>query len=170
VRKYILPGLVGVLTFLLCILTASVVWAQGDSAAPAADPNIATRISELAFQVLTPIITAFAMWATHRLIAVFEKKTKIDIPAAQEEMIDKWIEQAIHYATEQSYKKVAGKAAKLTGPEKLEQAVGFVLAFAQAQGWVQWTKDKLANKIEARLGVHRANGGVPATDAVAAPA
>ena len=128
------------------------------------DTSAASQATELAFQIITPIVTILAAWLAHRLVAIFEKKTGIDIPDKQEAKIDNWIEQGIHLAAEKSYKKVKAKTDKLTGPEKLEEAADFVFALAASRGWIDWTKDKIKAKVESAVGVHRVNGGVPALE------
>ena len=160
----ILPVLlVGVATFLLAMLVSSIVYAQGDSA-PATDENLVQRITEMAFQIITPIIALFAMWAANRLIGVFEKKTGFDIPDKQEKAVEGLIEQGILFAEEKSRSAIKAKADKLSGPDKLEAAGGYVLDIVKANGWVGWTRDRINKKIEAKLGYHRANGGKPRLD------
>jgi hypothetical protein len=125
------------------------------------DTSAASQATELAFQVITPLVTILGAWLAHRLVKLFEDKTGIDIPDKQESKIDEWVEAGINLAAEKSYKKVKEKTEKLTGPEKLEEAADFVFALVAARGWDDWTKDKLKSKIESAIGVHRANGGVP---------
>ena len=146
------------------LVLASIAMAQGSSA-PAEDVNALTRVTDLVFQILMVVLPVVAMWLTHRGIAVFEKKTGIDVPDAIEAKIDEWAEQGFHLAAEKSYKKVKAKTAKLSGPEKLEEAADFVFALANARGYVDWSKDKIKAKVEALLGMHRSNGGVPKLDA-----
>jgi len=128
------------------------------------DQSAVSQATELAFQVITPIVTILAAWLAHRLVAIFEKKTGIDIPDKQEAKIDTWIEQGINLAAEKSYQKVKAKTEKLKGPEKLEEAADFVFALAASRGWADWTKDKIKAKVESAVGAHRANGGVPALE------
>jgi hypothetical protein len=167
--KKIVSLFAGVVTLLLC----GVAWAQDAApdiiaAAPAvpADggPNALTQLTNLVFQILTVVLPILVTWFVHRGIAVFEKKTKINVPDAIENKIDAWVENGIHLAAEKSYKKVAEKTAKLTGSEKLETAADFVFAMAQSRGWLNWSKDAIKAKVEAAIGVHRANGGVPALE------
>jgi hypothetical protein len=119
-----------------------------------------SQVTELAFQILTPIVTALAAWLAHRFIRVIEKKANIDVPAKQEAKIDEWVAAGIQLAAEKSYQKVKAQTDKLSGSEKLETAADFVLGFVTAQGWHTWTKDKIKSKIEARLPSARENGGV----------
>ncbi len=153
-RRTLLILSTGIAMFFLLCLVSSVVYAQGDAPAP----NALSRITDIAFSVLTPVLALFAMWAAHRLLAVFEKKTGIDVPTRQEQLIDKWIRQGIHRAEEWSHKKIKQQAAKLTGPEKLEISADFVLDLIVAQGWVGWTADRIKDKVEAMIGQERAVG------------
>lgn len=162
IRK-LAPLVFGLLTLVLMLGLSATVYA--DSASAPAEPNALTRVTSFAFEVLTPIVTLFAMWAAHRAIKYLEHKLGVDVPARIEAQIDAWVDEGIHYAAEKSYQKVKGKTKKLSGPEKLEEAAAFVLAFAQARGWDDWTADKIKSKVEARLGIKRANGGAPAIDA-----
>ena len=128
------------------------------------DTSAASQATELAFQVIAPIVTILGAWLAHRLVAIFEQKTGIDIPDKQEAKIDQWVEEGINLAAEKSYKKVKEKTDKLKGPEKLEEAANFVFGMIESRGWDDWTKDKIKTKIEAAVGVHRANGGVPSLE------
>lgn len=155
--RHMLVGAAGIAAFVLVFLLSSIVYAQGDGAAPSA----LSRITDIAFEVLTPVLALFAMWTAHRLIAVFEKKTGIDVPEKQERLIDKWIRQGIHRAEEWSHKKLKEKTDALTGPEKLEISAAFVLDLIEAQGWPGWTADRIKDRVEAELGDERASGNLP---------
>lgn len=128
------------------------------------DTSAASQATELAFQVITPLVTILAAWLAHRLVKIFEERTGIDIPDKQEAKIDQWVEAGINLAAEKSYQKVKAKTDKLKGPEKLEEAADFVFELAASRGWIDWSKDKIKAKIEAAIGVHRVNGGVPALE------
>lgn len=128
------------------------------------DPNALQRVTDMAFEVLTPLLILFATWLAHRAVKTFEKKTGIDVPTAQEEQIDKWVDQGIHWAEEKSRSKIKAKEAKLTGPEKLEHAADFVLSFIEAKKYHEWTRDLVKGKVEAKLGVQRAAGEKPELD------
>lgn len=120
------------------------------------------KLADLAIQTLAPILLALSGWLAHRLIKAFETKTKIDVPAKQEAQIDGWIEAGIRLAEEKAHKAVKAKADKITGPEKLEAAASFALDLAQKNGWVDWTRDRLKSKIEAKLNVVKERPGSPA--------
>jgi hypothetical protein len=163
IKRLALSIFVGIAVFLALHDTA-LAQTIGD-AADAAGENALTKVTGLVFEILIVVLPLFASWLAHRLIKVFESKTKIDVPEMIEGKIDKWIEQGIHLAAEKGYKTAKVKAAKLTGPEKLEIAAAFAWNMAQSQGYIDWTKDKIESKVEAALGVHRANGGVPKLEA-----
>ena len=158
--KRIIPLIVGSVILLIMLPVA---WAQGDTAA-ADDPNIITRVTELAFQILTVILPIVAVWLTHRGLAIFEKKTSITVPVAMENKINYWVEEGIYLAAEKALKVLKAKTEKLTGPQKLEEAANYVWDLTQAQGWIEWTRDMIEAKIEARLGLHRADGDFPKFD------
>jgi hypothetical protein len=133
------------------------------------DPSLASQAASVALQVVTPILVVLAGWLAHRLVAVFEKKTGIDIPAKQEAKINGGVEEGIHYAEEKSRSYIKEKANKLRGPEKLELAGDFVMAMIKKNGWDDWAKDAIVTKIEGSLGAHRANGGKPRLDGENSP-
>jgi hypothetical protein len=120
------------------------------------------QITDLAIQTLSPILLALSGWLAHRLIKAFEIKTKLDVPAKQEAQIDAWIAAGIRAAEEKAYQAVKAKSDKITGPEKLETAIGFVLGMAEKNGWVDWTKDLLKAKVEALINVDKERPGSPA--------
>jgi hypothetical protein len=119
------------------------------------DTSAATQVTELALQVIAPIVIALGAWIAHRLVRLLEEKTGIDIPDKQEAKIDHWIEQGIALAAEKSHQKLKAHTEKLKGPEKLEEAADYVFALAASRGWTNWTKSKIKDKIEASLGAHR---------------
>lgn len=166
--RYLGPILAGLVTLVLMLAVSTVVFAQDDGAV-AASSTILVQLTDAAFRILVPVVTLFAMWGAHRAIAVFEAKTKIDVPDKQEAKIDGWIEDAIHWAEEKSRNAIKHKAEKLRGPEKLESAADFVMGFVESRGWIDWTRAKIEHKIEAKLGVKRANGGKPRLDAEDSP-
>lgn len=135
----------------------------------AATPNLVTRLTDMAFQILVPVVTLFAMFAAHKVIKLFETKTGFDVPDKQEKQIDIWIEQGIHLGEEKSRNLIKKHSKKLTGSEKLEFGAGFVLGFIEQRGWIGWGRDKIINKIEAKLGNQRSNGGKPRLDAEGSP-
>lgn len=120
------------------------------------------KLTDLAIQTLAPILLALSGWLAHRLIKAFESKTKIDVPVRQEAQIDAWIAAGIRLAEEKAYQAVKSQSAKITGPEKLETAVGFALDLAEKNGWIDWTKDRLKAKIESALNIHAERPGSPA--------
>ncbi len=128
------------------------------------DQTAATQAATLAFEIITPVLAVLGAWLAHKLVKVLEAKTGIDIPDKQEAKIDQWVEQGIHLAAEKSYQKIKEKTEKLKGSEKLEEAADFVFALANARGWDDWTKNKIKDKVNSAVGIHRANGGVPALE------
>ena len=145
-----------ILTFTFCVFffSLNVAWAQ-TSGVEVQSQTIATQIAKIVFDLLAVIIPILATWIAHRAIGAFERKTEMDIPDKEEAMIDRWIEQGIHMAAEKSYRAVKSKTEKLSGPEKLEEAVGFVLSMANARGLHKWTEEKVVSKIDATLGAYR---------------
>jgi hypothetical protein len=117
--------------------------------------NILSRLVELAFSVATPVLTLFAMWLAHRLVKVFEDKTKVQVPAQWQDMIDGWVLKAVNLAESKSQQALASGAAKLSGPEKLEVAVGFVLDLAEKSGYENMARDYIINLVQAHLAANK---------------
>lgn len=141
----LLPWFIGV----VILFATRVAWAAD------ADPNALTQTTDVVFDILGVVLPVVAVWLVHRAIAVWERRTKIDVPGAVEARIDEWVEKGIHLATEKSHQLADSKVSKLTGPEKLETAADFVFDLAQTRGWIDWSKDRIKAKIEAQLGAHR---------------
>ena len=110
-----------------------------------------TEVVTLAFKLLITAALPVILWGIHKAIKGIETKTKVDVPAAIESKIDSWVEEAVYFAEEKSLQKIKAKTEKLSGPEKLETAAGFVMSLIESQGYVDWTKDLIKNKIEAKL-------------------
>ena len=167
-RRNLLSILVG-----LVVLMAMVSIAYAQNVSVSDSEGAATlwtgKLADAIFDILTPIVSLFAMWVTHRLIGVFETKTNIDIPEKEEKLIDKWVLEGIHWGEEKSRNKIKEKSAKLAGREKLGVAVDYALGLAQSKGLVNWTRDKIEGKVESALGMKRANGGKPRLDADNSP-
>jgi len=163
--RLLTPILAGLLALLAVLSISSVAFA----ADPVPETPAATRLMGIAFDVLALVVGAFVMWGMHRLLALFEKKSGIDIPDKQEALLDAWVKKGIVYAEEKSRGKIKSLGEKLKGPEKLEIAAKFALDMAESRGLVKWTKDKIAAKVEASLGEHRLNGGKPSLDKDSSP-
>lgn len=142
----------------LCLTPTRIAYAAGDTS------TALSNLSQMAFEVLAPILATFGLWVVHRVIKLLESKLSFDLPSQQEAKIDEWIEHGIHWAEEKSRQKVIAKTDKLSGPEKLETAADFVLGFVNARGWDAWTRDQIKSKIESKLGIHRANSSKPTLD------
>jgi hypothetical protein len=120
----------------------------------------AVRVLEFVLQVALVVVTPLAAWFVARMIKVFEAKAKIDIPAKQEEAIQNLVTQGIALAEEKARKAVQAKASSITGPEKLEIAADHVLDLIEAKKWDAWTRDKVKNLIEAKIGMARPSNHV----------
>jgi len=128
----------------------------------AMDSQVITQIVDLAFQILSPVVLALGGYLAHRAIKAFEAKTKLDLPSKQEDMVDTWIADGIRYAEEKAHQAAKRKDADLSGHEKLEAAAGYALDMAKKAGWIDWTRDLLKAKIEAKVNVAKDRPGSPA--------
>lgn len=163
-RRKLWPALAGLVTLVTMLLASGMAFAQDGEAD--GDVNLVTRLADLAFDILTPVLIILAGWLAHRLVGIIEKKFSVDVPERQEALLDTWIEQGIHLAEEWSRNKVKHEAKKATGPEKLEVAAGFVLDLVESRGWIDWGKERLLAKIEAKLGHQRVTSEKPALDGI----
>ena len=135
--------------FSLFLLLPSVAWAASN------EPSVLSRTLSLAFELALAALVPVAAWLTHRAIKIFETKTKIDVPDAIEQQVDRWVDRGIALAEERCHQLLKETTSKLTGPEKLEIAVSYVLDMAAQRGWIEWSKDKIQDKVDAALGTRR---------------
>jgi hypothetical protein len=119
------------------------------------DTTAATQVAELVLMIVFSIVSILAAVLVRKGKQFVEAKTGIDIPAKQEDLIDRLVGQGIDFAEEKVHQAVAKRTDKLSGPEKLETAADFVLGFIEARGWNVYTRDLIKNKIESRLGSTR---------------
>lgn len=123
---------------------------------------VVTHLVDLALQILAPLVVVLAGYLANRLVKVLEAKTGVDIPEKQEAMLDTYIQDGIRYAEEKAHQAAKRADAKLTGHEKLEAATSFVLHYVEKNGWVEWTRDRLKAKIDAKINVMKKRPGSPA--------
>jgi hypothetical protein len=138
-----------VFLFSLFLFLPSVAWAASS------EPSVLSRTLSLAFEFALAALVPVAAWLTHRAIRIFEAKTKIDVPDAVEQKVDHWVDSGIALAEERGHRFLKETTDKLTGPEKLEIAVAYVLDMANQRGWVEWSKSKIQDRVEAALGTRR---------------
>lgn len=115
------------------------------------DASVLSRLLTFALDIGTPVVTVFVMWLAHRLINVFEAKSKMDIPAKTQEMIDDWIQKGLLYAEQKAQNAINSKTTGIMGPAKLEMAANFALDLAQQHGYVDLAKDTVEKLIESKL-------------------
>jgi hypothetical protein len=117
--------------------------------------SAAARIGQDVLEILKPILAALVGWVVFKLTRTFEAKTGIDVPQKYEDQVNAWVNQGIAYAEEKARQYVLAKGNTITGPEKLELALGFVLDLADQYKLTTYAKDKIVKKIEAMLGMSR---------------
>jgi len=112
---------------------------------------IADTLLPLVATLLIATLTPLAVWLGRKLAARLE----LDNKAQYDGLIDSVVERAVHWSEEQAHK--ALKADKVTqdGPTKLLAALRFARARLEELGWLDVGRDKLAELIEARLGIER---------------
>ena len=115
------------------------------------EASVLSKLVDLLLQVGTPVVTLFAMWAAHRLISVFEAKTKMTVPVTTQATIDDWVQKGVMYAEEKAHAAAANKLATVTGPEKLEMALGLVMDLADKYGMANLAKDHVSKLVESKL-------------------
>ena len=133
--------------------------------APVADTNAAQDITFLVAKIIFSVLSMLTAWLVTKAIGYFEKKTKIDIPASTEALLHKWADKGIGYADEKSHQAIQKHGKKLTGPEKLEVALKFVIGMAKQYELPAMAEDKLTEYIEAKLGLNRKDEGISLEEA-----
>lgn len=114
-----------------------------------------SQFSDSAITILTPAVTAILLYLVHRVVKIFETKTKITLDQHEEDMIDGWVNDAIHFAEEKAHKAATNKLATVTGPEKLEAAADYVISSVRRAGWGPMARDKIKAAVEAKLNTTR---------------
>lgn len=146
-----------VLIFLICYPIAAF--------AQEAPPETVGPASELLFMLLKIIFSVLGVvgtWLAIKGVKYFEKKTKIDIPAASEKALFDWADQAVGFAHEKSHQALKSTGRKLDGSEKLSLATGFVLDLVKKHNYDVIAETKLKDYVEAKLGTKRLEEpGVP---------
>lgn len=117
------------------------------------DASALSKLVEMAVQVGMPVLSLFAAWLAHRLVKAFEDKTKIQLPAQTQAMIDDWVHKGVMYAEQKAQAAIDGKLAAIKGPDKLEMAANFVLDLASQHGYDALARDKVEKLIESKLGI-----------------
>ena len=155
-RKFNLLRLATHLTFLALMF---IIWLYPALAMAqdgvAADTNAVQDITFLIAKIIFSVLSMLTAWLVAKAISYFEKKTKIDIPASTESLLHKWADKGIGYADEKSHQAIQKHGKKLTGPEKLEIALKFVLGMAEQYELPKMAENKLTEYIEAKLGLNR---------------
>lgn len=149
--------------FLLCLIPSAIlmfVWFHAAQAAPTSDapPVDPTTLSEILSQVLkliAAVLMAVLPWLTHKMIAAFEKKSGIDIPQKQEDLLDQWVSQGVHLAEERARDWIREKRVKMPGGTKMETAVDYVWDLVQRTNLLDWTRDQVVAKVKAKVNVKR---------------
>lgn len=133
---------------------------------------------ELLLTVMKIVFSALgivATWLTTKAITYFQNKTKIDIPAATEQMLFAWADQSVGLAAEKAHQILQKTGTALSGEEKLNIASQFVLDLAKKHNLEGVLEDKVKNYIEAKLGIKRiddmgvSNVGTPPADSPTVP-
>jgi hypothetical protein len=127
--------------------------------APAAE--LLTMIVKIVFSV----VGILGAYLSTKAIKFFEKKTKIDIPAATEKTIFEWADKGVSYAHEKAHQAAQAGGRKLNGNEKLNIALQFVSDLVQKHNLDAIAEERLRRYIESKLGEKRIDGGAlpPAT-------
>jgi hypothetical protein len=151
------------LRFLVFVIPSAIlmfVWFHAAQAAPTSDapPVDPTTLSEILSQVLklvAAVLMVVVPWLTHKIISAFETKSKIDIPQKQEDLINKWVEQGVHLAEEKARNWVKEKRVRMPGGAKAETALDYVWDMVQRSGIMDWTREMLIAKIDAKVNEKR---------------
>lgn len=151
------------LRFLLFLVPSAIlvfVWFHAAQAAPTAEgpPIDTTTLSEVlsqAVKLLAAVLMIVVPWLVKRAIEAVETKAKIDIPQQQEVLIDKWVEQGVHFAEEKARTWIRQKRVRMPGGAKAETALDYVWDLVQRSGLVDCTREMLVAKIDAKVNQKR---------------
>jgi hypothetical protein len=154
-----------IVTVFLCLMMLAVIWlypvlAAAQDAPGLESTNAAQDISLLVAKIIFSVLSLLTTWLVTKAIGYFEKKTKIDIPASTEDLLHKWADKGIGYANEKSHQAIQKVGKKLTGSEKLEIALKFVIGMSKQYELPSLAEDKLTEYIESKLGLDRKDAGV----------
>ena len=115
-----------------------------------------SRVVGILYDFLGVVLMLLGTYAAKKGVNAVEAWLKIDVPDKVERRIDDWIEDGIALAEEKARSATTNHTNKVTGPEKLELAADFVLDLAKDRGYIEWTRNKIKSKIEAKLNKKRA--------------
>lgn len=112
------------------------------------------EIIKLVLEIATPVVTSILLYFAHRLIKVFEDKTKTDVLSKNSEKIDKAIQDAVHFVAEK-YRKEGGN--QITGDKKLQDAVDFVKSQLEVNKIQPVPEPTLRGMVRSKVNQIRAN-------------
>lgn len=126
--------------------------------AATSDPSTGTVVGDIVMLLLKIVIFALSALASiliTKAISYFEKKTKIDVPAAAENTLLGWADAAIGFAHEKAYQLLQSEGKVLSGNDKLNIALQFVLSIAKEHNIEGIAEDKIKDYINSKLGTKR---------------
>lgn len=138
---------INVTLFLVFLLVPSVAHAAG----------VATVINDV-IEVAAYALGLLLMGLLTIAVKWIGAKFKVQVPDAWMSSVNVWLDKAIAYAEEWAKKKVSANS-KVSGSEKLEHAVEFLLMMVDDKKLVQMSKEQLRKLIEARLNETRMLSG-----------
>lgn len=147
---------------MVLLLMQGLAFAQEVAAAPEQ-----SAFGEILLEVLAGVFSLLgllATWLVAKGIKYFEKKTKIDVPAAYEATLAEWASKGVGLAQEKSHQTFQNLGRKLEGPEKMEVAVRFVRGMVAEYGWDDLAEDKIRDYVESKLGLDRTDETKTLTD------
>lgn len=109
----------------------------------------------LVLKLVLSVVSVLGSILIMKAISYFEKKTKIDIPAATEKMLFDWADQGIGLAHEKAHQILQKEGTVLGGNEKLNVALQFVLDIATKHNLEGLAEEKLKDYINSKLGSKR---------------
>ncbi len=140
-------------------------WAQEAASSTAVgETTPAGEIMSMVVKILFSALAIVVSYLSTKAIKYFEKKTKIDVPAATEKMIFEWADKGVGYAHEKAHQLAQTAGRKMNGNEKLNIAMQFVSDLVKKYNIEPIAEEKLRRYIEAKLGEKRLEGdGGPTT-------
>jgi hypothetical protein len=129
--------------------------AEEPAAEITADSPAVVRLLDHLLEIAATLLMLVMTWAGMKAKTWFSEKTKIEIPAAIDAQLMRVASMATGFAESKARKLLADNQEKMKGPDKLDTALKFGLDLAEAQNLPKWSKDKLEDYIEAKLGLDK---------------
>jgi hypothetical protein len=157
--------LTAAILLLLWVVHPLVAHADGVSTVAPADTSTSPmgEVLMMILKIVFSVLGVVATFLTTKAITYFQQKTNIAIPAAAEQLLFDWADQAVAFAYEKAHQVLQQTGKAMDGDAKMNVALQFIMDLVKKYNIDNVMEDKLKNYIEAKLGAMRIDaGGGPA--------